>query len=438
VAVTSTGVVVPAIPPRPPQVSLATSAVRPTNSADPSNKIFEISPEQLAKLPDDLRRELQERQGDSWVRGFQYAPESHEAASLRGRCDFTSLDEEQLSPPGEVSLTEEAGKGTIALGAKTEYVLTVVDANGETTGSAAVKHTMVAEGGVLIKWRHNYEDGQKYRIYGRTEGGEMLLIAEVGPFDAEEIGKTKFLEFLDNKSKEPQAGKKVPVSNTTGGPSHFYTSPPIVTYIPVLIVAGDRCSSWGFEARDFKGRATRMNENATPRALENELWEGTISRKEGYENNFLANEATCVDLTPGVVPSIARGTQILQDALGQCGFGGQGMIHVQAQTAPNLLGARRVGQMFYDIFDNIVIPGVGYTGFGPGNKAPPAGEAYIYATDLVMVREGEIEVFPDTFEEALDRGQSGFPNTITFRAERFGAAYFDGTCHFACKVKLAT
>lgn len=431
------GVVVPAIPPRPPQVSLATSAVRPDLSADPSNKIFEIPADVLAALPDEQRKELEEREGESWVRGFQYAPESHEAAALRGVCDTTSMDTPQLPAPVNVAAKAEAGKGTIAGGTKTEYKITAIDPNGQTTGSLAVKATLGAEGGVKLTW-NSLGNEITYGVYGRKEGEEVLLIEIVGPFD--DVQKP---EFLDNGSKAPKAGKKVPVANTTGGTGHYYNNLPLVSYIPYLAIAGDRCSSWGFEERDFKGRATRMLENATPRALERELWEGNLSQKETYGNDFLANHLTCTDLTPGGgAPSVKRGLQILQDALQQCGFGGQGMIHVQPQTSPDLLGARRVGPMFYDIYDNIVVPGAGYTGVGPkenekGETAPPEGKAWMYATDLVMIREGDIEVFPDTFAEALDRGENGFPNTITFRAERFLAAYFDGACHFTCEVELA-
>ena len=112
------------------------------------------------------------------------------------------------------------------------------------------------------------------------------------------------------------------------------------------------------------------------------------------------------------------------------------MIHVRRDVAPNFLGARRVGALLLDPFDNIIVPGVGYAGVVPGGSAPPAGQACIYATDLVMTRDEPIDesmVFPDTFEEALDRGQAGSPNTITFRAMKPMAAYFDGYRQFCCR-----
>jgi hypothetical protein len=117
------------------------------------------------------------------------------------------------------------------------------------------------------------------------------------------------------------------------------------------------------------------------------------------------------------------------------------MLHVQPQTAPNLLGARLVTDdagvvQLVTILGNIVVADSGYDGTGPGNEAPSAGYAWIYATDLVTVRTDDPVLIPDTLAEALDRGQNGQPNRITFRAERFAAATFDAGCHFACKVQL--
>jgi hypothetical protein len=90
------------------------------------------------------------------------------------------------------------------------------------------------------------------------------------------------------------------------------------------------------------------------------------------------------------------------------------------------------------VLDNVVIPDPGYNGNGPGNAVPAAGTAWIYATDMPTVRiDPEIKVFPDTFAEALDRGQNGEPNLIRFRAERYVSASFDATVHAGIRVTLA-
>jgi hypothetical protein len=231
-----------------------------------------------------------------------------------------------------------------------------------------------------------------------------------------------------------------------------YGNLPIVTCYPWLVVVEDSCSSFGFEARDFIGRATRLCDNATPNAIEAEFWTGALAQAAGNGNNYLTNPASVINLTPGGTSSspghtdgtpcsITRGVQILEDALASTGFGGQGMIHTMPETAPNFLGARRVGAQLLSVMDNIIIPGSGYPGTGPGGAAPASGgHAWIYATDLVQVRLDKIQVFPDNLQEALDRGQhsSAQPNRITFRAERIVAATFDVYRHFACQVTLST
>ena len=415
-------VVVPAIPPRPPQVNLLTSAVIPDTTSDPANvNLSDIPADQLASLPEDLRLELEARQGDAWIRGFTYAPENHFHGEVRDPCDFSSIDLPALAYPAGLALTAIAGGTLVA--ATYEYQVTALNANGETQPSPTVSITTTATGSIEINW-DAVVGASQYRVYGRVAGSIGLLATVNGT------------TWTDNGSVA--VGAVPPTSNTTGGVGS-YSNAPIVVVQPWLVVVEDFCSSFGWQERDFKGRALRLLENATPKAIENEFWTGALATAKGYPNNFLTNVNSVTNLTPATIPSVARGLQILQDALAQKGFGGQGMIHVQAQTAPNLLGARRVGQLLLDIFDNIIVPGVGYTGSGPGNVAPAAGTAYMYATDLVMVREQETgTVFPDTFAEAIDWGQAGAPNTIRFRAEKFVAAYADFQAHYCVQVNLPT
>lgn len=362
--------------------------------------------------------------GGRWTGGFAYAPHNHGAAWVRDPCDYSILDVPPLPAPTGVTATAVAG-GTLVAGTY-GYVVTFSDANGQTTGSAQANVTTVSTGSVRVAWTMPVdaaERGITAKVYGRVAGSLGLIGSGIGTNS-----------FTDTGSATP--GAAVPSSNTTGGPG-IYVNLPIVEHVPTLAVVEDRCSTWGFSERDFKGRATTLLENATSTALAFEFWAGIQAQKEGYPNDYLTNPATCVDITPGTTPSINRGVQILEDALASNGFGGKGMIHVQPQTTPDSLIVRREGPLLLTQRDNIVVADTGYTGWGPNNVVPAAGTAYIYATDLVSVRIDSIRVIPDSFEEALDRGNNGEPNTITFRAERFVAATFDGSAHFACKVALS-
>lgn len=417
-------VVVPAVPPKGPPLNLLTSSVRPGSGSDPAT--FMLDSEQLAILPADLRDELAARKGDAWIRGVTYAPENHYALQNRSGYDGTTVDTPALAAPTGLALVAHVGGGTVTAAAHA-YQVTAVNANGETTALAATTITLGAIGSVTLTWNPT-ADGVTYNVYGRVSGS-IGLIGTVGPFDPENLPT-----FTDTGTPAP--GVAAPVSNTTGGVGP-YGNLAINTCIPWVISALDSCSSFGFEERDFKGRALRLLENGTPQALEREFWTGALATAAGWPNRFLT-DSNLVDLTPvGGPPSVARGQQILQDYIATTGFGGQGMLHCQPQTTPNLLNARRVGGLLLDIFDNIIVPGTGYAGTASAIGTPAAGTAVMIASDLVMTRvESEGQVYPDSFAEALDRGQGGQPNTIRFRAEKFGMAYFDGAVQAGVRVTL--
>jgi hypothetical protein len=417
-------VVVPAPLPRRPPLNLVDIALEAEGPSDPANP-KPIPADQLANLPPDLRAELRKQASDTWVRGIVFAPEQEGAAWLRDPSDYTSVDDPPLSAPTGLVAAVGVPAGTVPAGA-TSYAVTALNGNGETQASPQAGVTLTSAGSVTLTWAA--QGNIQFRVYGRTAAG-LGVLAVVGPFPT---GTTP--TYTDTGTPAP--GAAPPASNTTGG-TGAYQNPSLVQWIPPLILTGARCSSFGWSEYDFVGRAQRWADCALPEAIEREFCDGALTKAKGYGNDYLSNPATVTDLTPGAVPSIVRGLNMMQSALANCGFGGQGMIHVTASTTPSLLNVRRIGNLLLDTSDNFIVPGVGYTGKGPGGTTPPAGVAYIYATDLVTVRyEEEATVIPETFAEALDRGQASQPNNIEFRAMRFGGAYMPGICHFCTQVNL--
>lgn len=425
-------VVVPAIPPQPPQLTLIGSSINPNNASD--NPTGDRSADLIARLSADLKSELAQHKADSWVRGFTYAPENHYAVENRDPQDFTSVDAPALPAPSGLAASAVAG-GTITAGTY-HYQVTAVNPNGETTALAFTPITTVSTGSVKLTWQPVADDCT-YNVYGRS--GTLEKLATVGPFDPDNPPT-----YTDTGAATP--GAAVPVSNTTGGVGPYTNLAPVQVQ-PWLIVAEDFCSTFGFEARDFKGRALRLLQNATFQAVEREFWTGALAQAKGYPNNYLAS-SSCVDLTAGTPVSVARGQQMLQDYLANTGFGGQGMIHCQPQTAPNLLNARRVGNLLLDIYDNVIVPGAGYPGTASVITGSATGTAVMFATDLVATRtedQGSVSlldesghVYPDSFAESVDRGQAGFPNNVRFRAMQYGCAYWDGFIQAGVRVTLAT
>jgi len=417
--------------PKPPVLSLLVAAL-------PLPSGWEAQPSTAAPNTDgtSMGASLDTR----WTGGFSYRPRNNLPGWLRDVCDNTTVDAPALAAPEGASATPSATGGDLVGGTEYTYVVTFVDANGETTDSTPVTATIPGEGSagsVVVSGWVFPEDyvarGITAKVYGRI-GGSLGLLAQGLTTDS----------YTDTGSASP--GAAVPSSNTTGGPG-TYTNLGWVNFKPYLIVVEDTCSAFGFEAHDFKTWASDLLDLATPAAVGKEFWHGYFAQAQGLPNDYLTNPDTVVDLTPGTVPSIARGQQILEDALAQTGGGGPGMIHCTPDTAPSFIGARRTGPgtavstiaidtwpgdppLLLTTFDNIVVPDPGYDGLGPDNATPAAGTEYMYATDLVSAAVDTPVVIPDSFEEALDRGV----NTITFRAERYAAATFDGARHFACRV----
>jgi hypothetical protein len=214
---------------------------------------------------------------------------------------------------------------------------------------------------------------------------------------------------------------------------------------PYLVETKLSAATFGFETIDYIGRAERQLDAAIASAVEKEFWTGTLAQAKGYLNDYLTNITNPANnLTPGsttisdgTAVSISKGFAILQDAAASAGFGGQAMIHCIPGITPNLLSTRRQGKLLLDQFDNFVVPGVGYTGTGPGGAAAAAGTSWMYVTDLVMTRiQKKARVFPNSMAEAVDRGQDSNPNLVTFRAFKYAVAYFDGFVHYAVKVSL--
>jgi hypothetical protein len=386
-----------------------------------------------------------------WTGGFEYAPENQYAAQLADPCG-QKIDLPGLPAPVLTGANSDCGAAGLS-SASYDYVVTAVNANGQSLPSNEIT-VVVTSGSALLDWtQYAPAAAASYNVFGRTVGAISTLRF---------LANTTDLTYCDDGSATPGSGAP-PTSNTSGGPGN-YGNLPMVGFIPFLIQVEDECSTFGWQERDFTGRALRLLDNATPNAIEREFWTGAFAQNTltgpMYQsdgpglNGFLQQSATMADggtgilaqdLTPGAgPPSITRGVQILEDYLANSGFGGQGMIHVAPETSPNLLGARRVGSLLLSIMDNIIVPGSGYPtsgATGPAGNAditPGAGYQWIFASDLVSIRLDEPMVWPTTMAEATDRGTFGSPNTTRIRAQRYAAVTTDWARLAAVRVALST
>lgn len=210
--------------------------------------------------------------------------------------------------------------------------------------------------------------------------------------------------------------------------------PATVEVEPYQVVAGDTCSSIGFQAADYEARARRLLMLVQSAQIAHELWTGELAATAGWPNPSFVGSGDPAD-PPDV---LTNGGATAIDALGCLEqylalSGARGMIHATAQlvTHWNQLGVlRREGNTLLTILDSIVVADGGYDGSGPGN-VPASATQWAYATGLVTVELAPIEV-PGDFAANFDRAT----NTVVMYAQRAATAVWDGCAAGAAEVAL--
>lgn len=200
---------------------------------------------------------------------------------------------------------------------------------------------------------------------------------------------------------------------------------------PYFVWAGQKCSALGYRARDWEARARRILAACEGTQIEAELWTGEVAQDKELPNRFLASEDSDV-LTDGAT-GLTDALACLEQYLAQTNCGQRGMIHATRQvithwTALNLV--RREGSLLLTIHNSIVVPGAGYDGSGPLGSPATEGHVWAYATGIVEVRRGDIEILGGPNKEGVNRED----NTVEIRAERLAVASWDGCAHGAVEI----
>lgn len=208
----------------------------------------------------------------------------------------------------------------------------------------------------------------------------------------------------------------------------------VVDYRPYTIVAGDKCSSFGWSERDYQARATRYLMACESRLIEAELWTGAVAQAAAFPNAYLDDGNATVIADGGSGIPFARALAEVEQAACACSCG-QVFIHAQPRVVSAWANAglvRQEGRRLLTIEDNVVVPGCGYTGEAEDGTAASATESFVYATSPIVLLRSDVRVFPETFGEALDRTE----NLIEFRAERTVAAFWPDCCQVGTSVDL--
>lgn len=211
--------------------------------------------------------------------------------------------------------------------------------------------------------------------------------------------------------------------------------PDVVEAMPFLIWQADRCSTLGGAARNYQQRAVDALIGSESKQIAAEFWGGAQAQASGWPNRFLADN-TFADVLSASPVSVSVALQCLEQALGDCGNGARGMIHCTRGLAARW---SELGNVFRSptgviqtYLGTIVVPDAGYDGSGPDGQAATDGSQWAYATSMVTVRRGPIDLYPGSVAEATDRDT----NTVTFRAQRLATVTFDGCCHASIQIDL--
>jgi len=215
---------------------------------------------------------------------------------------------------------------------------------------------------------------------------------------------------------------------------------------PFFIEVEDYRSTLGLLGVDHIERIKRQADCITQKALEAELWTGTVRLNQSHANRALIDPAATI-LNSGTALNARRALALLEQTIGEtsaCGI--QGVIHMTRDVAALVASSSLIypsagsGDAFLrTVGGTPVIIGSGYSGAGPTDAAgdtetPTAINKWMYATGDVRVVLGDIDVVTDTLAQGYD--VSGNQNNMRLKAIRPAAVYFDSSVHLAVRIDL--
>lgn len=215
-------------------------------------------------------------------------------------------------------------------------------------------------------------------------------------------------------------------------------NPASTTGDPFVVWAGDECRTSGWQSRNIEARARRLLGAIESYEIANELWTGALRDSVVAGSYPMANpaltDATSDTVTNGPTSEV-EALACLEYGYGVAARGAQGMVHMTTQALVHLATngtVRRDGGLWVTPMGNIVVADAGYDGSGPGGVAAGASQ-WMYATEIVQVRLGTVEIVPGDIAQALDRSV----NRLRYLAQRLVAVQASFCAHLAAEVDLS-
>jgi len=214
------------------------------------------------------------------------------------------------------------------------------------------------------------------------------------------------------------------------------TGPSVVEGDPFVVFSEDRCSSFGWQARDWQGRAKRQLIATRSYQIAKEVWSGVLTTSAGLSNIPLTDPTST---TVGTGPMAVRhALACLEGALGQCCQGCVGLIHMTPQLLSELSAFPNAvmlsGGTWVTANGHVVIPDAGYDGSGPGGT--PAGDTqWMYGTSMMGLRSSDILTIPAS-DEDMQMQMDRSVNDLLVTAYQVVAVQWDNCCHLAAEVDV--
>lgn len=217
--------------------------------------------------------------------------------------------------------------------------------------------------------------------------------------------------------------------------------PDEVEYVAPYVAVAQACSaiSGEEELRRTEDRARLLLEACETVGIAHELWTGTVAKGETPDlpNAYLAQNGVVTQLNSGASTPSIEAFAWLEASLATCACAGVGMIHADPFTATVWQALRLVERQadgrLLSALGTIVVADPGYDGSSPtGSVDATHATAWAYATTMVDVRRGPIEVLGD--RRTINRANNDF-DVYAFRPF---AATFDPCCHVGIRVNNAS
>jgi hypothetical protein len=323
-----------------------------------------------------------------WQLGIEWEPLACYAGNfyLAGlRCSTGDL-----APPAGLAAAAVVGGGTF-VGGGAYWVITGINAEGETTRSNEATAVIALNGSANLTWSALPAGTTGVKVYrGTVPGGENVLVATLGAVTS----------YTDTGSAGSAATP--PTTNTAGtDPQKALPAGAATTKAhPFAVYAGMACGTVGYDHEGaYQERARTILELAGQHAAEAALWTGA-------GGNTGPLNAASTPVVSGTATDLTVALGALEDWLADH-YSGVGVIHakrgVNAFARRDHLTVRDSGnpEALTTGLGTRWVFGGGYDGTGPNAVAPAAGKTWIYATGQLAIRRGPVTDF--TMAEALNR-----------------------------------